>query len=114
MSKNPRSVKRHGQDEEAPDFELVFTASGSVELIDTNTDEVTWSSDDDDAFAEEFDDYLDGEDAENVIEYLDENDYLDASEDIIDVVEEDLEDENSDEPIEGELIPAKTANRKKS
>lgn len=113
MEKNPRSVKRHGDEEEAADFELVFTASGTVELIDCQTDETVWCSVDDDDFQEEFESFLDGEDSDDVIGYLHDNEYVNEDEDLIDIIEADLEDESlrddadEDDIVEGEFIPAK-------
>lgn len=93
---NPRIIKRVSRSENhVPDFELIFSASGSVELVevDKHTEILLWSSDEDEDFAEEFgDDFFDGEDAEEIIEYLIDNEYVDENS-AIDILEEDLEDE---------------------
>jgi hypothetical protein len=104
-STNPRSKKSpakkrrqaaYVQDREA-DFELLFHPQGTVELLDAEGESV-WCSDADDDFADEFEgDFFDGEDAEEILEYLDDNGYVDLDEDDIDITENDLEDESGDD-----------------
>lgn len=102
---NPRSVptRRARTRQQAADFELIFDETGRVQL--KGGDGIEWSSDDDDQFAEEFDDdFFDGDHADDIIDYLIENGYLEGEEEI-DIVEIDLEESDDGEPIEGEFLP---------
>jgi hypothetical protein len=77
--------------------ELVHYPDGSLTLTDEDG-EVEWSSDDDDAFLEEFDAFIDTDDMDAVIEYLEDEGYLEDGEQI-DIV---APDEQGDEvPGEG-------------
>lgn len=97
------------------DFELVFTPHGSVQLIDMNEDKQVWSSDNDQDFAEEFDgDFFDAKDAEEILEWLEEQDLIDLDDAEIDIVEEDADEEDSDvidddNIIEADFTPVRTA-----
>jgi hypothetical protein len=65
---------------DAADMTLVFTSSGAAELEDDDG-EVVWSSDEDGEWRKEHPDELLGEgDAEAVLTYLSEGDYLDYNE----------------------------------
>lgn len=53
------------------EYELIFDATGAVELLSQG--EQVWTSDADDDFADEFEgDLFTGEDAEEILEYLEE------------------------------------------
>lgn len=80
--------------------ELVCYWDGSVALTD-EAGEILWSSDDDDAFLEEFDASVDADDIEGVIEYLEDEGYLEHGEKI-DVVA--ANEDGDDEPGEGEWL----------
>ena len=57
-------------------LELLLTAHGPVELLNSN-EETIWSSDADDDFREEFNnEFLNEEDIPEILEYLEENDIL--------------------------------------
>lgn len=52
-------------------FRLVLTRGGGAELIDVDDDEeIVWSSDDDEDFAEEFDSFLTQDDVHDILDYL--------------------------------------------
>lgn len=72
-------------------YDLVFSEHGTVTLEHDN--EKIWSSDTDEDFMEEFDGdtFFDGEDADDIIDYLMDIELL-TEEDEIDIVEHDLED----------------------
>ncbi len=54
-------------------FRLVLTRGGGAELIDVLDDEaIAWSSDNDEDFAEEFDDFLTTDDVDEILDYLEE------------------------------------------
>jgi hypothetical protein len=106
--------RRIKNNEPAAEFELLFSAIGSVSLIEIDGDEevTLWSSDDDEDFAEEFDgDFFDATDADEIIEYLEEIGLVEDDSEI-DIVEEDAKpnpddsDDEDDDIIEGEFIPA--------
>lgn len=87
------------QDKDA-DFELIFHPQGTVELLDSEGDSA-WTSDADDDFADEFEgDFFDDSDADEILEYLDDQGYVDLDEDDIDIIENDLEDESDDDAID--------------
>lgn len=103
---NPRPVSsRRDRRRTLPaDFELVFDETGHAELKDSDGARV-WSSDSDDEFSEEFDeDFFDGDDADEIIDYLIEQGHV-GNDDEIDIVEIDLEESDDGQPLEGELIP---------
>lgn len=57
-------------------MKLLLTEHGTAELLD-NDDDQLWSSDNDPDFEEEFgDDFIADDDAEDVLDYLVENEYL--------------------------------------
>lgn len=97
--------KKRGQ-VETPDFdwELVFKADGTVELRNPER-VVIWASDADDDFAEEFEgDFFGESDADEILDYLDVQGFVDIENDEIDIVENDLSDEvNDDDIIDGEF-----------
>lgn len=83
------------------DFTLLFKADGSVELLDRKNTTI-WTSDNDDAFAEEFDGetfFSDDEDSDDILDYLDELELIDLANDEIDIVENDLSDETNGEDV---------------
>ena len=52
-------------------FRLVLTRGGGAELIDVDDDEdVVWSSEEDEDFREEFDDFLTQADVFDILDYL--------------------------------------------
>ena len=54
-------------------FRLVLTRGGGAELIDVlDKEAVTWSSDDDEEFAEEFEEFLTKDDIPDILDYLEE------------------------------------------
>jgi hypothetical protein len=79
--------------------ELVCYWDGSVALTD-EAGELLWSSDDDDDFLEEFDASVETDDIEDVLEYLEDEGYLDHGEPV-DVV---AANEDGEEPGEGESL----------
>lgn len=83
---------------ETADFTLLFKADGTVELLDARNHTV-WSSDNDDEFTEEFgnDMFSDEEDSEDILDYLNEHDFVNVDTDEIDIVENDLADESNDD-----------------
>jgi len=95
--------RRHAEAEETPpDFELVFKADGTVELLD-DAKAVVWASDSDDDFAEAFDgDFFSDEDADEILDYLNDEDYVDLEVDEIDIVENDLADEVGSDADDGD------------
>lgn len=51
----------------------MLTRGGGAELIDVLDDEaIAWSSDNDEDFAEEFDDFLTTDDVDEILDYLEE------------------------------------------
>lgn len=84
-----------------PDFELILHPHGAVSLIDKNDDDrLVWSSDNDEDFTEEFEgqEFFGDDDADEILDYLDSQEYVNLDEDEVDVVEEALdEDYDSDE-----------------
>jgi hypothetical protein len=48
----------------------LLTRGGGAELYDVETEELEWSSDDDEEFAEEFEDFLAHEDVADILDYL--------------------------------------------
>lgn len=115
-------MKRKTKLDDVPaDFELVFSATGSVTLVDLNdaTAPVVWSSDDDQEFAEAFDgDFFDANDAEDIIDYLEDREFIDTDS-ILDLVEEDEDGEDDvieedDNVIDADFSPADRTKRKKS
>lgn len=103
---NPRPVAtRRSRSDTDADYELIFDETGRVQLKD-HTGRLVWSSDNDDDFAEEFDDdFFDGDQSDDIIDYLIEQGHLEGDEEI-DIVEVDLEEYDDDsEPLEGELLP---------
>lgn len=93
------------------DFELVFSSTGSVSLVDCDNDRIIWSSDNDQEFAENFDgDFFDASNAGEIIDYLEEQELIDESA-ILDLVEEDEDGEDDiieedDDVIDAEFTPA--------
>lgn len=90
-----RNVSSTTVGNEKADFTLLFKADGSVELLDRRRNTV-WTSDDDDAFIEEFGGntfFSDEDDSEDILEYLEEKGLLDRDTDVIDIEENDLDDE---------------------
>lgn len=71
-------------------FRLVLTRGGGAELLDVDDDEdLVWSSDDDEDFAEEFDSFLTRADISDILDYLEEVGELSRHEaDVCDVEEE--------------------------
>ncbi len=70
---------------------ILFTAHGTVQLLDAD-DKVLWSSDDDDDFSDEFsDEFLEEEDLEDVLDYLVDADLL-SGDDEVDVCVDALND----------------------
>jgi TusA-related sulfurtransferase len=55
-----------------PEHQLTLTAGGGAELIDLETGETVWVSNDDDDFLEEFPDFLKREDLADILDYLEE------------------------------------------
>lgn len=54
-------------------FRLLLTRGGGAELIDVlDNEETVWSSDDDEDFSEEFDDFLTAADVDDILDYLEE------------------------------------------
>lgn len=99
---------KHKAKELKADFELIFSSVGSVTLVDCDNREVLWASDDDQDFAEEFDgDFFDGTDAEEIIEYLEENELIDEDSilDLIEYEDEDEDDIDDEEVIDAEFTP---------
>jgi len=98
-----RKIKR------CADFELVFSAIGAVHLFDTVAQRTVWSSDDDEEFAEEFDgDFFDGNDEDEILEYLAEKEFVDDDTEI-DIIEEDADgddDETGDVDDDDNIIDA--------
>ena len=85
------------------DFTLTYHAEGSVTLSNAR-DQLVWSSDADEEFAEQFEgDFFDDEDTDEILDYLDTNGYIDLDEDEIDVIENDADVEAgfSDNVLEG-------------
>lgn len=83
------------------DFTLLFKADGTVELLNQK-EKLVWSSDSDDNFIEEFDGetfFNDEEDSDDILNYLDEIEMINISEDEIDIVENDLNDETDDDNV---------------
>lgn len=79
-----------------PDYELLFHPEGTVELFDRDENSI-WQSDADDDFADQFEgDFFDGEDADEILDYLNEIGKVDLDEDEIDIIENDLNDEAAD------------------
>lgn len=84
---------------------LRFTPHGSAELYSSNRkqSEQLWSSDDDQAFSEEFEDTLDGDnedEVDDVVDYLVEHNFLEDGEDIsieVEDLESVVEDDEDDE-----------------
>lgn len=116
-------MKRKIKDAEiSAEFELVFSATGSVSLIDISdsaTASLIWSSDDDQDFAEEFDgDFFDAKDAEEIIEYLEDAELIDADS-ILDLVEEDEDgeedviEEDDDNVIDADFTPVARPRKRK-
>lgn len=54
----------------------MLTRGGGAELIDVLDEELAWSSDDDEDFAIEFDDFLTTDDVDDILDYLEEVDEL--------------------------------------
>lgn len=87
------------------EYELVIRHDGTLAL--TQGGEVMWTSDNDDDFSEEFgEEVFDADDADDVLDYLEENDYIppDVEVSIVDEAEsesfeadEDPDDEESDD-----------------
>ncbi len=75
-------------------FELVFYYGGTAAL--TKAGEVVWTSDADDAFAAEFD-TVTVDEADDVLDYLEEAGYLEEADDC-DVVEDEEGPDDEDEP----------------
>lgn len=79
-------------------LELVFTPQGHAELREAgNDDEILWSSDDDEDFAEQFDasEFLSEKDTEKVVEYLlDSSTITPAEESELEVYEESFDGED--------------------
>lgn len=67
-------------------LEFTLHADGSCSLSEDG--ELVWSSDDDDEFLEEFDATIDPEEIDEVVEWLEDNDYL-SEDDALDIVYED-------------------------
>jgi hypothetical protein len=87
--------------------QLLFTETGTVELLDSDGEQL-WSSEDDQDFRDEFGtEFLDSEDTDDVSEYLIDIGHLEDDEEI-EVREGDLEDFDDDdddgEVIEGEIL----------
>ncbi len=103
------------------EFELVFSATGSVTLVECDDDTVLWSSDDDQEFAEAFDgDFFDASDAEEIIGWLEELELIDEDS-ILDLVEEDedgedtvIEEDDDDNVIDAQFTPVARPRKKKS
>lgn len=66
-------------------MEFVRYEDGSCALLED--DELVWSSDSDDEFLEEFDAVIDPEEIDEVIEYLEDEGYLDEGE-TLDITDE--------------------------
>jgi len=84
---------------------LLFHKDGTVELLDrdieSGDESRIWSSDADDDFREEFpDESLDPDDSEKVLEYLQDEDFLDSDELAAVVVESESDDETADDEEE--------------
>jgi hypothetical protein len=61
-------------------LELILRAHGPVELVNAN-EEILWASDSDDDFREEFnDEFLQEEDLEDILDFLEEFEFIDADE----------------------------------
>lgn len=95
---------------------LLFKAGGQVTLLEDDGrggEETLWASDDDEGFQEEFgNEFMDPDEAEQVLEYLVDEDIVTESEagDIL-IESDSLEDVNDEEPaaeasdvIEGEVL----------
>lgn len=83
------------------DFTLLFKADGAVELRN-HKEKLVWSSDSDDNFIEEFGGetfFSDEEDSDDILNYLDEIAMINISEDEIDIVENDLNDETDNDNV---------------
>jgi len=81
-------------------LELVFTTGGQAVLTNIN-DRVLWSSDDDPEFRDLFDqDFLTADDAEDIIDYLLTNGYVNEKEAEDMAIAEESEDTN----LESEMI----------
>ena len=90
-------------------LELGFTPEGTAELIDAESDDVLWSSDDDDDFRDDFNDELltVEKDGESVVEWLVENDVIseEESEDVK-LFAEDADAEDDDDDVPGDTFDA--------
>lgn len=78
------------------EYELVFDPEGSVTLLDSEH-ELVWASDSDDDFADDFEgDLFTGDDAEEILEYLEEHGILPEGSEV-DIVEFDPDDDDDEE-----------------
>jgi hypothetical protein len=90
---------------------IVFTPHGAVQLLASKAKnaEVIWASDDDEDFAEEFDDVLDpnsDDDVNSLTDYLIEHEHIDEGEDMM-IEEQYLDgpgDEEDDEDDDGDYF----------
>ncbi|MGH9625057.1 MAG: hypothetical protein ACRD4G_12060 [Bryobacteraceae bacterium] len=88
-------------------LELIFTPTGSVELVDS-ADRILWASDDDDDFAEKNQNEILGEDdAESILEYLVSEHIITSTEaDDVDIFSESDDDTESDDAAGDNIIDA--------
>jgi hypothetical protein len=96
-------------------LELILTANGGAEVVDLDEERQLWASDSDDAFREEFPDFLDENDLEHVLDYLvglevmteEEADEAEVSMESLKEGpgDEDDDEEEDDEDVASEFIP---------
>jgi hypothetical protein len=79
-------------------FVLTLDMTGGVQLHDED-DELIWSSDDADEFSEEFDDFVEEDETDDVIEWLRDHDVISESDHVEVNVEygDDLDEEDDDD-----------------